>query len=135
MANAKPIVIGHWVARVIAAGILVMGAMPKFTGGATALAEKLPGGNAAAMAIGVAEIIAVVLMFVPKTTLIGSGLAAVIMLGAIGSHIIGPVGMEGDMATMFGMAVVAFLAAAGASGLAWKRGVGIVPGRKPAPVS
>ncbi|MFU8828435.1 MAG: hypothetical protein ACNA8P_03270 [Phycisphaerales bacterium] len=127
MASAKPIVIGHWVARIIAAGILVMGAMPKFTGGAVALAEKLPGGNAAAMAIGVAEIVAVVLMFVPKTTLIGSGLAAVIMLGAIGSHIVGPVGMEGDMATMFGMAVIAFLSAAAASWLAWKRGVGIVP--------
>jgi len=127
MSNAKPIVIGHWVARVIAAGILVMGAMPKFSGGAAALAEKLPGGNAAAMAIGASEIIAVVLKFVPKTTLIGSGLAAVIMLGAIGSHVVGPVDMEGDTATMIGMAVVAFLAAAAASGLAWKRGVGIMP--------
>lgn len=135
MAGAKPMVIGHWVARVIAAGILVMGAMPKFTGGAAALAEKLPGGSAAAMAIGVAEIVAVVLMFVPKTTLVGSGLAAVIMLGAIGSHIVGPVGMEGEMATMFGMAVIAFLAAAAASGLAWKRGVGTVPGSKPATVT
>lgn len=125
MTKKKPIVIGHWVARVIAAGILVMGALPKFTGGAEALAEKLPGGNAATMAIGIAEILAVVLMFVPKTTLIGSGLATVIMLGAIGSHIAGPVGMEGDMATMFAMAVVAFLAAATASGLAWKRCIGI----------
>lgn len=101
-----------------------MGAMPKFTGGAAALAEKLPGGNAATIAIGAAEIIAVVLMFVPRTTLIGSGFAAVIMLGAIGSHIVGPVGMEGEMATMFGMAVVALLAATGASWLAWKRRVG-----------
>lgn len=35
--------------------------------------------------------------------------------------------MEGDMATMFGMAVVAFMASVSASGLAWKRGVGIMP--------
>jgi len=69
-----------------------------------------------------------VLMFVPKTTLIGSGLAAVIMLGAIGSHLVGPVGMEGDMASMFGMAIVAFLASVAASGLAWKRGAGTGPG-------
>jgi len=132
MANAKPIVIGHWVARVIAGGILVMGAMPKFTGGAAALAEKLPGGNAAAIAIGVAEVVAIILMFVPKTTLVGSALAALIMLGAIGSHLVGPVGMEGDMASMFGMAIVAFLAAAAASGLAWKRGAAINP-QEPAP--
>lgn len=121
MENAKPIVIGHWAARVIAAGILAMGALPKFTGGAAPLAERLPGGNATALAIGVAEVIAVVLMFVPKTTLVGSGLAAVIMLGAIVSHAVGPVGMEGEMATMLGMAVVAFLAAVGATVLAWKR--------------
>jgi hypothetical protein len=136
MSHAKPIAIGHWVARIIAAGILIVGAAPKFTGGAAALAEKLPGGDAAATAIGVAEIVAVVLMFVPKTTLIGSALAAVIMLGAIGSHLVGPVGMEGEMASMFGMAVVAFLAAAAATGLAWKRGGGIVPrGTQPAAAS
>lgn len=133
--NVTPIVIGHWVARVIAAGILVMGAMPKFTGGAAALVEKLPGGNAAVMAIGVAEVIAVVLMFVPKTTLLGSGLAAAIMLGAIGSHIIGPVGFEGDFASMFGMAVVAFLASASATGIAWKRGIRLVSGATQAKAS
>lgn len=122
MASAKAMMIAHWATRVVAGGILVMGAMPKFTGGAAALAEKLPGGNTAALAIGAAEIVAVVLMFVPKTTLIGSALAAVIMLGAIASHVVGPVGMEGDFASMFGMAIVAFLAAAGASVIALKRG-------------
>lgn len=122
MANMKPIVVGHWVSRVIAAGILLMGASPKFTGGAAALAEKLPGGDLSVTAIGVAELVAVGLMFVPKTTLLGSGLATVIMLGAIGSHVAGPVGMEGDFSTMFGMALVAFFAAATASGFAWKRG-------------
>lgn len=130
MAHTKPIVVGHWISRVIAAGILLMGAMPKFTGGAAALAEKLPGGSAAVTAIGVAELIAVVLMFVPKTTLVGSGLAAVIMLGAIGSHVAGPVGMEGDFATMFGMAVVAFVASVTASVLAWRRGIRIMANPK-----
>lgn len=131
MASPKPIVIGHWAARVIAAAILVMGALPKFTGGAAELAEKLPGGIVTAVAIGIAEIIAVVLMFVPRTTLVGSALAAVIMLGAIGSHLVGPVGMEGEMATMLGMAFVAFLAAVSATVIAWKRGVGLTPGREP----
>jgi hypothetical protein len=121
MAAMKPIVIGHWIARLIAGGILVMGALPKFTGGAAALADKLPGGNSAAIAIGVAEVIAVVLMFIPKTTMLGSGLAAVIMLGAIGSHLVGPVGMQGEFASMFAMAVVAFLASASATAIAWRR--------------
>lgn len=125
MSNEKPIMIAHWVTRIIAAGILAMGAIPKFTGGAAELAEKLPGGNAAAIGIGAAEIIAIVVMLVPKTSMYGSALAAVIMLGAIGSHIVGPVGMEGDFATMFGMAIVAFLAATAATVIAIKRSKGV----------
>lgn len=125
MSNEKPIMIAHWVTRIIAAGILAMGAIPKFTGGAAELAEKLPGGNAATIGIGLAEIIAIVVMLVPKTSMYGSALAAIIMLGAIGSHIVGPVGMEGDFAAMFGMAIVAFLAAAAATVIAIKRSKGV----------
>lgn len=127
MGNANPIVIGHWAARIVAGGILVMGAMPKFTGGAGALAEKLPGGNTAVLAIGAAEVIAIALMFIPKTTIVGSALAALIMLGAVGSHVAGPVGMEGDAGGMFPMAIAALLAAGAATFLAWKRG--LLPGR------
>jgi len=120
--ESKNIVIAHWVTRLIAAGILAMGAIPKFTGGAGELAEKLPGGNSATLAIGIAEVTAIILMLVPKTTLLGSSLASVIMLGAVLSHF-GPVGMEGDFMTMFFMAIVAFLAASGATGIAWRRGM------------
>lgn len=118
---AKPIVIAHWVTRIITSGIFAMGAIPKFTGGAAELAEKLPGGNAAAIGIGVLEIAAIVLMFLPKTTVVGSCLAAVIMLGAVGSHVVGPVGMEGDMAAMMGMAIVALIAASTATFMGLKR--------------
>jgi len=128
--HAKMLAIVHWGVRVIAGGILVLGAAPKFTGGAEALAAKLPGGDATTIAIGVAELVAVVLMFIPKTTLAGSGLAAVIMVGAIGSHVIGPVGMAGDFASMFGMAIVAFLSAAAATGIAWRRGSPLIPRRR-----
>ena len=121
MSDSKPIVITHWVTRIVAAGILVMGAVPKFTGGAAALIEKLPGGSATAITIGIAEIVAVVLMIVPRTTLVGSGLAAMIMLGAIGSHVVGPVGMEGELGSMLPLAIIAFLAAAGATVLQWRR--------------
>ena len=98
-----------------------MGALPKFTGGAAELAEKLPGGNAMAMGIGAAEVFAIVLIFTPRTSIAGSAFAAVLMLGAIGSHVAGPVGMEGDMATMFVLAIVALVASATATMLGLKR--------------
>jgi len=124
MDSQKSLLIVHWICRVIVAGILLMGAAPKFTGGAGALAEKLPGGMTAVLAIGAAELAAVVLMFIPRTSLIGSGLATLLMLGAVFSHLAGPVGMEGDFASMFVMAVIALLAAVGATAIGWKRGCG-----------
>lgn len=129
MADAKPIIIAHWVARIIAGGILAMGAIPKFTGAAEPLIEKLPGGIAAAIAIGVIEVIAIVLMFVPKTSLLGSALASMVMLSAIASHLVGPVGMEGEVGSMFGMAVVAFLASTTATIIARRLGYGVMSDR------
>ena len=82
MASPKPIVIAHWVLRVVASGILAMGAVPKFTGGAAALAEKLPGGNGMVLAIGLAEVAALRLTLVPPPTALGSGPAAGIPVGA-----------------------------------------------------
>lgn len=105
-----PYTIIHWALRIIAAGILTMGAVPKFTGGAAALADKLPGGMTAVYLIGIAEVIAVVLLLVPKVSLFGAGLATVLMLGAVGSHVFGPVGMEGDLGAMLPMAIIALLA-------------------------
>ena len=105
MINARTLTIVHWAARLIAAGILVMGVIPKFTGNAGALAAKLPSGASTVLAIGLAESAAIVLILLPKTTLIGAGLASVIMLGAVVSHLAGPVGMEGDFQGMFFMAL------------------------------
>lgn len=105
-----PCTIIRWAMRIIAAGILTMGAVPKFTGGAAALADKLPGGMTAVILIGIAEVIAVVLLLVPKASLFGAGLASVLMLGAVASHLVGPVGMEGDLGAMLPMAIVALVA-------------------------
>jgi len=113
--------IAHWVTRVIAAGILVMGALPKLTGGAAELADRLPGGGSVVTAIAIVEILAIVLMFVPRTTRVGSGLATVVMIGAVASHVAGPVGMEGDFATMFVLALVAALSAGAATVIAGRR--------------
>ncbi len=107
--NAKAMTIVTWIAQIVVVAIFAMGAIPKFTGGADALAAKVPGGQSAVYAIGALEFIAIILLLIPKTAVYGASLAALIMIGAIGSHF-GPVGMEGDFMTMFMMASVAFLA-------------------------
>jgi len=135
LSNASPLVIAHWITRLIVVGIFAMGAIPKFTGNAAELAEKLPGGTAAAIAIGIAEIVAIVLILVPKTTLAGSVLAALIMLGAVFSHIVGPVGMEGDLGAMLPMAIIALLAAIGSAVIAKKRGYTLLPGSGATPAA
>ncbi len=120
MANPKTLTIVHWAARLIAAGILVMGVIPKFTGNAGALADKLPGGSTSVLFIGLAESAAIVLLLVPGTALIGAALACVIMLGAVVSHIAGPVGMEGDFQAMFFMALVALVMSGLAFVISWR---------------
>ena len=107
----KNTLIATWVAQVIVVAIFAMGAIPKFTGGAALLVEKL-GSELVVYGIGAAELLAIVLILVPKTAVYGAIFASLIMLGAIGSHVVGPVGMEGDAGGMFPMAIVAFLAAA-----------------------
>lgn len=104
-----------------------MAAVPKFTGGAAELASKLPGGTLAAVGIGLAEVAAIVLILMPKTTLIGSALAGVLMLGAVFSHVVGPVGMEGELGDMLPMAVIALVASIASGVLGSKRGYTLMP--------
>lgn len=112
--------IASWITRLIVVAIFSMGAIPKFIGGAVELAERLPGGNMTVYAIGSVELLAIMLLLIPKTALVGSALATVVMLGAIGSHLVGPVGMEGDFASMFIMALIAFAAAVASLVIQWK---------------
>ena len=120
--NDKALTIAHWTTRLVASGILAMGAIPKFTGGAGELIDKLPGGAASATLIGVAEVVAIVLMLAPRTAMLGTVLAGVLMFGAVGSHVVGPVGMAGDFATMFLLAIIALLASVAGTVFAWRRG-------------
>jgi len=113
-----PITVTRWATRLVAAAILTIGLVPKFTGQAGALADVLPGGAPMVIGIGVIELIAVVLVLIPRTAVIGGGLATLIMAGAIVSHF-GPVGFDGDFGAMFAMAVIALLAAATAAWLEW----------------
>jgi len=124
--------IASWITRLVVVAIFAMGAIPKFTGGAAELADLLPGGPIAIYAIGAIEALAIVLILVPRTSLIGSALAALVMLGAIGSHVVGPVGMEGDFATMFIMALIALAAAVASLVIQWNHR-GAAAGSTPMP--
>ncbi|PHQ80818.1 MAG: hypothetical protein COB69_05335 [Phycisphaera sp.] len=119
--ETKAITITRWAAKIVTAGIFTVGGfIPKVTGNAGPLVETVPGGQNAVYAIAVVEIVTIVLILNPKTAFFGGVLAVVTMLGAIASHF-GPVGMEGDMMTAFGMAIVALAAATTATVLEWKR--------------
>ena len=108
--SSRGVLIASWIARLVVAGVFVMGVIPKFTGQAGALADKLPMGWNSVYAIGAVETIAVILILIPKTAVYGAILAGLVMLGAIASHFT-VVGFEEPFATMFGMAIVAFAAA------------------------
>jgi|GEM_PF-716604 len=82
--------ITSWIMQGLAAIVfLAMGALPKLTGDpyAVQIFEKVGMGDAGMYATGVAELLAAVMLLIPKTNWIGAGLGALVMLGAIGSHL------------------------------------------------
>lgn len=123
----KPVVITSWVLQLIVAAIFVMALIPKLTGdeGSKALFEVLGVEPMGRLAAGVFELIAVVLILVPKTAAVGGVLSLGIMGGAILSHLT-KLGVSIDAAalgqpalepingpSMFIMAIVVFLASLG----------------------
>jgi uncharacterized membrane protein YphA (DoxX/SURF4 family) len=78
-----------WICRILAAAIMLQTLYFKFTGAEESVyifsqVGMEPHGR---YATGVAELIAAVLILVPRTSLYGAFLATVLMLGAIGSHL------------------------------------------------
>ncbi|MFI4870861.1 MAG: hypothetical protein ACIARQ_03545 [Phycisphaerales bacterium JB061] len=116
----------RWAAKLVAVFFLtVTGFVPKFTGMAGPLADKLPGGWPVVIAIGVMELVTVVAILVPRTAFFGSVLAVFTMLGAIASHIVGPVGIEGDFLGVFIAAIITLAAALTASLLEFNKAGGL----------
>ena len=112
----------RWALKIITAGIFtVPGWLPKVTGAAEPLAEALPGGWTAVYAIAALEILTIFLILTPRTALWGACFAAVMMIGAIGSHVVGPVGLEGDMMGVFIAATLALATSSGAAILEWRK--------------
>jgi len=119
---SKNLMIVTWILRVVvAAAFLFMGALPKLTGDAMAmeLFEKLgaePGGR---YAVGALEAITAILLLVPPTGVYGALLGCVLMIGALGTHLFGPLGFPMDPLPNtaepppLGVMAIAFLALCG----------------------
>ena len=109
--NIKTIFI--WVLRLIAAIILLQTLFFKFTGSEESvyIFSTLgiePWGR---IASGIVELIAALLILIPKTTAFGAVLAAGVMSGAIFSHLFTPLGIEikGDGGLLFFYAVLVLI--------------------------
>jgi putative oxidoreductase len=104
--------IAYQICRVVAALILVQTLFFKFTGAPESvyIFTKVGAEPFGRIGSGLVELIAAILLFVPRFTWLGAGLACGVMFGAIGSHLtILGIEVKGDGGLLFGMACVVFL--------------------------
>jgi len=85
----KPMLITCWVLQVVVIAIFAMAAMPKLTGdeGSKALFEVLGAEPMGRIAVGIAELIAIVLLLIPRLNAIGAVFSIGVIGGAIMSHL------------------------------------------------
>lgn len=104
-----------WVLRLVAAAIMLQTLFFKFTGAPESIYifETVGLEPFGRYASGVAELIASILLLIPRTTWLGAVIGLGVISGAIMSHVI-VLGIEiqGDGGTLFAMAVVVFISCA-----------------------
>ncbi len=107
---SKPLTIASWVLRVLIAAMFLMAGINKLimNADAQAMFDELGVGTPGMLFTGVLEVVAAVVVVVPKTVIYGAALAAALMLGAIVSHV---AVLSDD--SMLPMAFVLLLASAG----------------------
>lgn len=105
-----------WALRLIAAAILLQTLYFKFTGAEESVhifrtLGMEPWGRYGS---GVAELVAAILLLIPRYTIYGALMGMGVMSGAIFSHLLTPLGIDimGDGGLLFGLAVVVFLCCA-----------------------
>jgi uncharacterized membrane protein YphA (DoxX/SURF4 family) len=78
-----------WACRIVAALIMLQTLYFKFTGSAESvyIFSQVGMEPVGRIATGIAELIASVLILIPKTSLIGATLSLIIMIGALATHI------------------------------------------------
>jgi uncharacterized membrane protein YphA (DoxX/SURF4 family) len=102
----------NWIMRVVAAFIMLQTLFFKFTGAPESIYifETIGAEPFGRYASGIAELVASVLLLIPRTTWLGALLGTGIMSGAILSHVtILGIEVMGDGGTLFGMAILVFL--------------------------
>jgi hypothetical protein len=111
---SKKLLIVSWIAQVVAAGIMAQTLFFKFTGAEEAkyIFTTLGAEPWGRIGTGVAELVAAVLLLVPKTAAIGAVVTLGLMVGAIGSHLtkLGIV-VKDDGGLLFTLGVVTFVCA------------------------
>jgi uncharacterized membrane protein YphA (DoxX/SURF4 family) len=103
-----------WAAQVVVALILAQTLFFKFTyAPETQLIFADRGGRPAATAVGLAELLCVILLLVPRTAALGAALSLLVISGAIFTHltslgvqIVDPATGKGDGGLLFGLAVL-----------------------------
>lgn len=104
----------YQICRIIAAIILLQTLYFKFSGAPESvyIFTKVGAEPLGRIGSGIVELIAAVLLFVPRFNWLGAGLAAGVMAGAIGSHLT-VLGIEvmGDGGLLFSLACVVFVCA------------------------
>jgi putative oxidoreductase len=118
-----------WAAQVIVALILAQTLFFKFTyAPETQVIFANRGGRPAATAVGVVELICVILLLVPRTAAIGAALSLLVIGGAIFTHltslgiqVVDPTTGEGDGGLLFGLAVVVAVGSVVVLAVRWRQ--------------
>jgi uncharacterized membrane protein YphA (DoxX/SURF4 family) len=101
-----------WILRLVASGILLQTLFFKFTGAPESIYifSTLGIEPFGRIGSGIGELIAAVLILIPRTTLLGALMSCGVMLGAIASHvlILGYV-VQNDGGTLFILALITFI--------------------------
>lgn len=102
----------HWLLRIVVAGILLQTLYFKFTGhpDSVYIFEQSGLGAPGRIIIGIVELIAAILILIPRYTAFGAMMGAGLMVGAIGLHLtkLGIV-VKDDGGVLFTLAVVVFV--------------------------
>jgi uncharacterized membrane protein YphA (DoxX/SURF4 family) len=104
-----------WLLRIIAAGIFLQTLFFKFTASEESvyIFSTLGMEPVGRIGSGIAELVAAILILIPRSTVYGALLGLAVMAGAIGSHLLVlGIDVKDDGGLLFGLAVVAFICCA-----------------------
>ena len=120
-----------WLLRLTAAAILLQTLFFKFTAAPESvyIFTKVGAEPWGRIGSGVIELIAAILILVPRTTWLGALIALGVMAGAIASHLtVLGIDVHGDKGLLFGLAVIVFLSSAALLTI-FRRSIPLIGGR------